>query len=153
MYNKNEPLFAFGHGLSYTTFEYENLKVAKNNMKDGDIIDISLDVKNTGTVNSEEVVQLYVSYPESKVERPIKELKGFKRVHIAAGESMTVTIPIKADDLRYWNEDQHAFELEKGKIPASTWRLFNGYQVKWISGSKMSLIEDRYFNIFQFFKF
>ena len=116
MYNKNEPLFAFGHGLSYTTFEYENLKVAKNNMKDGDIIDISLDVKNTGTVNSDEVIQLYVSYPESKVERPIKELKGFKRVHIAAGESMTVTIPLKADDLRYWNEEQHAFELEKGKI-------------------------------------
>lgn len=116
MYDQHEPLFAFGHGLSYTTFEYSNLKLDKPNIRDGEIVNISLDVKNTGSVNSDEVVQLYVSHPESKVARPIKALKGFKRIHVPGGESITVTIPLKADELRFWEEDKHAFVLEKGKV-------------------------------------
>jgi len=116
MYDKHEPLFPFGHGLSYTTFDYRNLKMAKSTIKDGDIVDVSVDVKNSGNMDSDEVVQLYVSYPESMVDRPIKALKGFKRVHIPAGKSVTVIIPLKADELRYWNVSRHAFVLEKGKI-------------------------------------
>ncbi|MFC2123633.1 glycoside hydrolase family 3 C-terminal domain-containing protein [Bacteroidota bacterium] len=116
MYDKNEPLFAFGYGLSYTSFEYSNLNLEKSKIKDGEVINISLEVKNTGTVNSDEVVQLYVSYPESNVERPIKELKGFKRIHIQAGESKNVIIPLDVEDLKYWNVDQHAFVLEKGEL-------------------------------------
>ncbi|MBA7565230.1 Beta-xylosidase [subsurface metagenome] len=116
MYDRNEPLFAFGHGLSYTSFEYSKLKMNQATIKDGDVVNISLNVKNAGSINSDEVIQLYVSFPYSKIERPVKELNGFKRVHIPAGESMTVTIPLKADKLKYWNEEKHAFVLEKGQL-------------------------------------
>ncbi len=116
MYDRNEPLFAFGHGLSYTTFEYSELNMNQTTIKDGDIVHISLNVKNAGSINSDEVIQLYVSFPDSKIERPVKALKGFRRVHIPAGESMTVTIPLKADNLKYWNEEKHAFVLEKGQL-------------------------------------
>ncbi|MEA1886380.1 MAG: glycoside hydrolase family 3 C-terminal domain-containing protein [Bacteroidota bacterium] len=116
MYDNHEPLFPFGHGLSYTSFEYSDLILEKGTIKDGDVVNVSLTVKNTGSVNSDEVVQLYVSFPDSKVKRPIKALKGFKRMHIPAGESMKITIPLKADELRYWDEDKHAFVLEKGRI-------------------------------------
>jgi len=116
MYDLNEPLFAFGYGLSYTTFEYTNLKINQTTIMDGDILNISLNVRNTGSINSDEVIQLYVSFPDSKVERPVKALKGFKRVHIPAGEDMTVTIPLKAGELRYWNEEKHDFVLEKGQL-------------------------------------
>ncbi|MFO7851266.1 MAG: glycoside hydrolase family 3 C-terminal domain-containing protein [Bacteroidota bacterium] len=116
MYDKHEPLFPFGHGLSYTSFEYSDLKLEKETLKEGEVVDVSLTVQNTGTVNSDEVVQLYVSFPDSKVKRPVKALKGFKRIHIPAGESMTVTIPLEADELRYWNVEKHDFILERGKI-------------------------------------
>lgn len=116
MYDKHEPLFAFGHGLSYTTFEYSNLKADKSTILDGDIVNVSVNVKNTGSVNSDEVIQLYVSYPNSKIERPVKALKGFKRIHILAGEQKTITIPLKSEVLKYWNVDEHAFVLENGEI-------------------------------------
>jgi beta-glucosidase len=116
MYDQHEPLFAFGHGLSYTTFEYSDLKTNNSSIKDGDVVNISLQVTNTGNVNSDEVVQLYVRFPESQVEQPVKALKGFKRVHIPAGESTVVTIPLKASDLKYWDEEQHEFVLEKGNV-------------------------------------
>jgi len=116
MYNRNEPLFVFGHGLSYTSFEYSELKMDQSAIKDGEVVNISLDVKNTGTISSDEVIQLYVSYPDSKIERPVKELKGFKRVYIPAGESITVTIPLSAGKLKYWNEENHEFMLEKGTL-------------------------------------
>ncbi|UCG28153.1 MAG: glycoside hydrolase family 3 C-terminal domain-containing protein, partial [Bacteroidales bacterium] len=116
MYDRNKPLFAFGHGLSYTSFEYSGLEMDRATIEDGDIVTVSIDVGNTGSVNSDEVVQLYVSYPDSDVERPVKALKGFKRVHIPAGESITVSIPLKTDELRYWDEKEHAFVLEKGEV-------------------------------------
>lgn len=116
MYDMNKPLFAFGHGLSYTSFEYTDLKMSQASIKDGDILDISLNVRNTGSINSDEVIQLYASFPDSKIERPVKALKGFKRVHIPAGEVMTVTILLKADELRYWHEEKQDFVLEKGQV-------------------------------------
>ncbi len=82
LYDKNKPLFAFGHGLSYTSFEYANLKINQLSIKDGETVNISVDVKNTGTMSSDEVVQLYVGFPDSKVSRPIKALKAFKRINI-----------------------------------------------------------------------
>jgi beta-glucosidase len=78
-----------------------------------------VEIKNTGKMNSDEVVQVYVGFPDSKVSRPIKALKAFKRANIPAGERVTVTLPLKADDLKYWNETQHAFVLEKGKVHLS----------------------------------
>ncbi len=116
MYNRHEPLFPFGHGLSYTSFEYSDLIIDRQTIEDGETVNVSLTVKNSGSVNSDEVVQLYVSFPDSKVERPVKALKGFRRVHIPAGESMKVTIPLEADELRFWNKEKHAFVLEKSQL-------------------------------------
>jgi len=116
MYDQHKPLFAFGHGLSYTAFEYSNLKLSQKSIKEGDEVNVSLEVKNTGNLNGDEVVQIYVKYLDSSVKRPMKELKGFKRVHIPSGESLDVNISIIANELRYWNEEKHAFVLEKGKV-------------------------------------
>ncbi len=115
MYDRHKPLFAFGHGLSYTTFEYSALSLDRPDLKDGETVHISVIVKNTGRVDGDEVLQLYVSFPGSRVHRPMKALKGFKRVHIPAGRKATVTIPLKADDLKYWSEERDAFVLEKGE--------------------------------------
>lgn len=116
MYDKHEPLFAFGHGLSYTTFQYRSIKPDRAVIRDGETAVVSVDVKNTGSMDSDEVVQLYVGFPKSRVERPARALKAFRRVHIPAGQSRTVTLDLKADDLKYWDEAKHAFVLEKGEI-------------------------------------
>ncbi|HDR68599.1 MAG TPA: beta-glucosidase, partial [Bacteroidaceae bacterium] len=116
MYDQNKPLFAFGHGLSFATFEYRDLKKDRKVIRDGETAGISLVVKNTGMVDSDEVVQLYAGFPGSKVQRPIKALKGFRRIFIPAGESVEVTIPLNADELKYWDETENAFVLEKGEI-------------------------------------
>ncbi|MDD4968950.1 MAG: glycoside hydrolase family 3 C-terminal domain-containing protein [Paludibacter sp.] len=113
-YFKGKPLYPFGFGLSYTTFSYSGLKTSKPTLTDS--ILVSVNVTNTGKRDGEEVVQLYVAYPGSKVERPIKQLKGFKRVFIPAGKTLTVNIPLKAMDLAYWNVEKHAFTMEKGKV-------------------------------------
>ena len=116
MYAKEVPLFAFGHGLSYTAFEYGNLRVDRAAIKDGETAGISVDVKNTGSMDSDEVLQVYARFPGSKVERPGKALKGFKRVHIPKGRSVTVRLPLKAEDLKYWDAGRHGWVLEKGRI-------------------------------------
>ena len=116
MYSKAEPLFPFGYGLSYTTFEYSSLKTDKKTVREGDTVNVTLQLTNTGSYDSDEVVQLYVSFPESEVERPAIALKGFRRVHVGKGESKTVTMPLNADELKYWDVDKHAFVLEKGKV-------------------------------------
>jgi len=113
-YFKGKPLYPFGFGLSYTSFSYSGLKTSKPLLSDSLIV--SVQVENTGKQDGEEVVQLYVAYPGSLVERPIKQLKGFKRVFIHAGKTITVDIPLKAVDLAYWNVEKHAFTVEKGKV-------------------------------------
>ena len=116
MYSKAEPLFPFGHGLTYTSFDYSALNADRKTMRQGDTVNVTLLLKNTGSYESDEVVQLYVSFPESKVERPAMVLKGFRRVHLDKGEEQTVTIPLDAGELAYWDVDKHAFVLEKGKV-------------------------------------
>jgi beta-glucosidase len=79
LYDRNKPLFAFGHGLSCTAFEYSDLKIDRSSIKDGEMAVISVVVKNTGRMDSDKVVQLYAGFPGSKIKRPVKALKGFRR--------------------------------------------------------------------------
>jgi len=112
MYFKGEPLYPFGYGLSYTTFQCSNLKTSAPSLaKDGSVA-ISVDVTNTGAVAGDEVVQLYVKHLKSKVERPREELEGFQRVAIQPNETKTVTIPLSAAQLAYWDEKQGGFVVE-----------------------------------------
>jgi beta-glucosidase len=75
-----------------------------------------VDVTNKGARNGDEVVQLYVRYPDSKVPRPLKQLRGFQRVEIAAGQTRTITLPLAAEDLAYWSPEKHAWVVEPGKV-------------------------------------
>ena len=119
MYFKGEPLYHFGYGLSYTTFDYSNLKTSAPTLaKDGSLT-VTVEVKNTGLRAGEEVAQLYVRHLESKVERPIKELRGFKRIALQPGESKTVEFSLNAESLAYWDVGQHAFVLEPGRVELS----------------------------------
>ena len=119
MYDKNPALFPFGYGLTFTTFKYSNLKPAKQTVKEGETINISFRLENSGKYDSDEVAQLYVSFPDSKVERPAIALKGFKRILVPKGKTIEVSIPLNTDELKYWNVEKHAFVLEKGKVNIS----------------------------------
>jgi beta-glucosidase len=113
MYFKGEPLYPFGYGLSYTRFEYGSLKVEKAFR---DSVNVEFILKNTGKLDGEEVVQLYVEYPASKVERPGRQLAGFARVMVPAGESVKVTLCLKAENLAYWDAEKDMFVTEEGPV-------------------------------------
>jgi beta-glucosidase len=112
MYFKGEPLYPFGFGLSYTTFKYSNLKTSSAQMAKDSGVTVSVDVSNTGATAGDAVAQLYVKHLKSKVERPREELKGFQRVSVQPNETRTVTIPLKAADLAYWDEKSGKFQVE-----------------------------------------
>jgi len=116
MYFKGEPLYPFGFGLSYTSFVWSNLKTSALNLaKDGSIT-VNVDVENTGKRDGDEVVQLYVKHLNSQVSRPIQELKGFQRVNIKAGERKTVSIPLDAKRLVYWDISKNDWQVERDSI-------------------------------------
>jgi beta-glucosidase len=115
-YFKGTPLFEFGYGLSYTTFSYNAMNTATSVLPADGNLKVDIAIKNTGTRDGEEVVQLYAHYLSSSVERPAKQLKAFTRVPIKAGETKTVTLILKAEDLAYWDETKHAFIVEPGKV-------------------------------------
>ena len=110
--------FPFGHGLSYTTFEYSNAKAAKPSMTASGTLKVSVDVTNTGDYDGAEVVQLYIADPEASVDRPAKELKGFEKVFLKAGQKKTVTFEIDAEDLSYFDADKHEWVAEPGEFQA-----------------------------------
>jgi beta-glucosidase len=116
MYFKGEPLYPFGYGLSYTTFGYSNFKMSANKLDVKNPVSVSVDVTNTGNREGDEVVQLYITHIGSKVERPNKELKGFQRVSLKPNEIRTISIPLKAEELAYWNTKSKKFVVEKDKI-------------------------------------
>jgi beta-glucosidase len=116
MYKKNEPLFPFGFGLTYTSFKYSDLKYDKRSLKENETVNLDFTLQNEGKTGSDEVVQLYVSFPDSKAERPSIALKGFKRVFVNKGETVHVTIPLRASDLTYWDIAKQSFVLEKGSV-------------------------------------
>lgn len=116
MYFKGEPLYPFGFGLSYTTFQLSNLRTgARQAAKDG-TVNVSVDVANTGSRAGDEVVQVYVKYPASKVERPRMQLAGFQRVTVEPHETKTVQIALPAARLAYWDERAQAFRVESGPV-------------------------------------
>jgi len=114
MYLKGAPLYAFGHGLSYTTFAYDNLRLSAKQIATNGTVTIQVDVKNIGGRAGDEVVQLYVHEVKPLVKRPSKELRGFQRVGLAPGEKRTVTFTLPADKLAFWDETTHAFVVNPG---------------------------------------
>jgi beta-glucosidase len=116
MYFKGQPLYPFGHGLSYTTFKYSRLKTSADTLKPGGAITVSFDVQNNGKLAGDEVVQLYVKHLGSATAEPREELRGFQRIALQRGERKTVQITLKDGDLAHWDTNQHAFALEPGKV-------------------------------------
>lgn len=111
-----KPLFSFGHGLSYTNFQYGKVKADKSEMTADDTITFTVNVKNTGKVDGAEVVQLYVSDLKSSLPRPLKELKGFDKVFLKAGESKDVTITIDQSALSFFDPVKHDWVAEPGEF-------------------------------------
>ena len=116
LYSKEKPLFAFGYGLSYTTFEYRSVGASAARMEPDGNVQVHIKVKNRGKRPSDEVVQMYVQHLGSSVTRPQLELKGFKRVRIEPGAEKDVTMQLKARDLAYWDTAAHAWRVEKEQV-------------------------------------
>ena len=110
-----EVLFPFGHGLSYTTYKYSNLKVSKRKIKSTDNLTVSVDVTNIGRMAGKEVVQIYVSPPAGKVPRPVHELRGFEKVSLRAGETKTVTFEFTSRAFAYWDTEKHDWRVDPGE--------------------------------------
>lgn len=115
---KLKPLFAFGHGLSYTTFEYGKPTIDKKEMTADGTVTVSVPVKNTGDREGKEVVQLYISDKKSSLPRPVKELKGFEKVTLAPGEEKVVSFTINSEALSYFDDKKHEWVAEPGKFEA-----------------------------------
>ena len=111
----NSPLYPFGFGLSYTTFEYSNIKLSSNKIKFGEKLKITVEVKNTGNYEGQEVVQLYIRDLVGSVTRPVKELKGFDKINLKKGETKTVSFEISSEDLKFYNLDMKS-EAEAGSF-------------------------------------
>jgi beta-glucosidase len=115
---KHEPLFPFGHGLSYTTFDISAPRLVKPDITVGETAVVSVNVKNTGTRTGDEVVQLYIRDDVSSVPRPVLELRGFQRVTLAPGEIRTVSFDLPPDALAFWDIDMR-WRVEPGSFTIS----------------------------------
>ena len=111
-----KPLFAFGHGLSYTTFSYSEAEISRTTMSENGNVTVSVNVTNTGDREGKEIVQLYIGDDECSVERPVMELKAFRKVSIKPGETVRVSFPVNADMLKFYGTD--GWTLEKGSFTA-----------------------------------
>jgi beta-glucosidase len=116
LYSKERPLYAFGYGLSYTSFDYEGVKLSASTVAAEGSVQVTVKVKNTGKRAGDEVVQLYVQHLGSAVTRPQIELKGYKRVRIEAGAEQEVTLDLKPRDLAYWDATSHIWRVEKEQV-------------------------------------
>lgn len=113
---KIEPLFPFGFGLSYTSFEFSNLRLSENNISGNDSLNVEVTIKNTGKIEGDEVVQLYISDKKSTVEREEKSLKGFKRVHLVPGESIVLNFVIDKSSLAFYDVNSKSWVVEPGEF-------------------------------------
>ena len=114
-YFTGKPLYAFGHGMSYTKFDYSSPSLSTKKLKSDGTITVSFKVKNAGKVAGDEVAQVYFAHLNSPVPQPIKALCAFKRVHVAPGESATVSLEIPAERFRYWDTTKEDYTVEPGK--------------------------------------
>jgi beta-glucosidase len=124
-YFDKEVKYPFGYGLSYSSFEYGKPKLSGNNFKAGEELKVNIDIKNTSEIDGEEVVQLYITYNESKITRPIADLRGFERVQINGGETKTVEFVLDESDLEYYDEDLKEYVLEEGTYTVNIGGSFN----------------------------
>jgi len=115
---KVKPLFPFGYGLSYTTFEYGKVSADKKEMTQNDKITFTVSIKNTGNRDGAEIVQLYISDLKSSLPRPIKELKGFEKIYLKAGEEKTVSFTLDKSALSFFDDKKHDWVAEKGDFEA-----------------------------------
>jgi beta-glucosidase len=113
---EGKPLYPFGHGLSYTTFEYSNLATGTATLPKDGTLAVSVRVRNAGKVAGDEVVQLYVAHVGSKVPRPRRDLRGYQRIHLAPGESRQVQLAVPAQSLAYWNERENGWDVEADRV-------------------------------------
>jgi beta-glucosidase len=111
-----EPRFAFGHGLGYTTFEYESLDLRSDGLAEGESVELRVKLRNTGSRAGKEVVQVYVADLESSVPRPPRELKRFAVVRLAPGEVAVLTLTLQDRDLAYWDAARHSWRIEPGRF-------------------------------------
>ncbi len=116
MYFKGEPLYPFGYGLSYTSFQFAHLRTSSPKLASDGAVTVSVDVTNTGNLTGDAVVQLYVKHLGSKVERPRQELKGFQRVTIAPNETKTVAMPLQASAFAYWDTTSNGWKIESEPV-------------------------------------
>lgn len=116
--HKVQPQFPFGFGLSYTTFKYSKPRLTQNTITDNGSVTVSVDITNTGNRAGKETVQLYIGQRSPKVERPVKELKGFEKVSLLPGETKTVNFTITTDMLAYYSVDHHDWKADNGQYTA-----------------------------------
>ncbi len=114
----NDPLYPFGYGLSYTTFEYSDIKVSKSELTSGEALTASVTVTNTGKYEGEETVQLYVGDPVASISRPVRELKGFQKVALKPGEHKEITFNVTEESLKFYNSDLK-YDWEQGEFVVS----------------------------------
>jgi beta-glucosidase len=144
---ESSPLYAFGHGLSYTRFAYSQFKLSATQVKAGDVLDIHVTVANTGSMAGDEVVQLYICDEYGCIPRPVKELKGFTRIPLRPGESRRVTFHLPVDMLAFYDEDlqlmveRGTFKVMVGASSADI-RCEGMFEV---TGEKKSLVKERLF--------
>ncbi len=132
---RNEPLFPFGFGLSYTKFDYSNIRLSSEKMTESQKITVSVDVKNSGNFDGKEVVQLYIRDLVGSVTRPVKELKDFKKIDFKKGETKTVTFEIDVEDLKFYNSDLD-FVAEPG-----TFQVFVGTNSDEVLNKEFELVK------------
>ncbi len=130
MYLKEKALFPFGHGLSYTEFDYDNFEVAPRQIAPDGQVTVSFDVRNSGQRDGDEVAQLYVHDVECRVKRPVRELRGFQRVHLKSGERKRLSFTLKADQLAFYDVNQKGFTVEPGAFDIQIGRSSDDIRIK-----------------------
>ncbi|WP_439183853.1 glycoside hydrolase family 3 C-terminal domain-containing protein [Carboxylicivirga taeanensis] len=143
-----EPLFPFGHGLSYTSFDYSDIQLSAKKISDKDVLEVSLKVKNTGTVAGKETVQLYVSDLESTLQRPEKELKHFVKVELQPGETKEVSFELSGRDFSYYDAKRNMWIAESGSFEimaaASSRDIRLKAQIELESTQQVPMMVDKY---------